>query len=50
MELLQDKYRPIHTIARYLGVSERTVYRYFELFKALGYSVDKNNNKYQLRK
>ena len=51
MELLQDKYRPIHTIARYLGVSERTVYRYFELFKALGYSVDRDiNNKYQLRK
>jgi biotin operon repressor len=51
MELLQDKYRCIHTIARYLGVSQRTVYRYFELFKALGYSIDKDtNNKYQLKK
>jgi predicted DNA-binding transcriptional regulator YafY len=50
MELLQDKYRCITTIARYLGVSHRTVYRYFELFKALGYSIDKDtNNKYQLR-
>lgn len=50
MELLQDKYRCIHTIARYLGVSHRTVYRYFELFKELGYSIDKDtNNKYQLR-
>ena len=50
MELLQDKYRCINTIARYLGVSNSTVYRYFELFKALGYSIDKDtNNKYQLR-
>jgi len=51
MELLQDTARPIYVIARYLGVSHRTVYRYFELFKALGYSIDKDtNNKYQLRK
>jgi predicted DNA-binding transcriptional regulator YafY len=50
MELLQDTSRHICTIARYLGVSDRTVYRYFELFKALGYSIDKDtNNKYQLR-
>jgi predicted DNA-binding transcriptional regulator YafY len=51
MELLQNKSRHIHTIARYLEVSQRTVYRYFELFKALGYSIDKDvNNKYQLKK
>ena len=50
MQMLQDKPRHIHTIARYLGVSHRTVYRYFELFKELGYSIDKDtNNKYQLR-
>jgi DNA-binding IclR family transcriptional regulator len=50
MELLQGTPRQIYTIARYLGVSHRTVYRYFELFKELGYSIDKDtNNKYQLR-
>jgi predicted DNA-binding transcriptional regulator YafY len=48
MELLQDKSRCIHTIARYLNVTERTVYRYFDLFKQLGYTVNKNNNKYKL--
>ncbi len=48
MQMLQDKPRYIHTIARYLNVSERTVYRYFDLFKQLGYTVNKNNNKYKL--
>jgi transcriptional antiterminator len=46
--MLQDKPRYIHTIARYLNVSDRTVYRYFDLFKQLGYTVNKNNNKYKL--
>jgi transcriptional antiterminator len=46
--MLQHKPRYIHTIARYLNVSERTVYRYFDLFKQLGYTVNKNNNKYKL--
>ena len=36
-------------MARYLDVSDRTVYRYFELFKALGYKVNKDSsNKYYL--
>jgi predicted DNA-binding transcriptional regulator YafY len=50
MELLQDTPRQIYTIARYLGVSDRTVYRYFSLYKELGYTVEKDtNNKYKLR-
>jgi DNA-binding IclR family transcriptional regulator len=51
MELLQDTPRHIYTIARYLGVSDRTVYRYFDLFKQLGYTVERDsNNKYKLTK
>jgi DNA-binding IclR family transcriptional regulator len=48
MQMLQDKPRSITTISRYLSVSDRTVYRYFDLFKQLGYTVNKNNNKYKL--
>ena len=48
MQMLQHKPRYIHTIARYLNVSERTVYRYFDLFKQLGYTINKSNNKYKL--
>lgn len=45
MQLLQDKYRNIYTIARYLNVTERTVYRYLKLYSELGYKIikDKNN-------
>jgi DNA-binding IclR family transcriptional regulator len=51
MELLQDTPRQIYTIARYLGVSDRTVYRYFDLFKQLGYTLERDsNNKYKLTK
>jgi len=36
-------------MARYLDVSDRTVYRYFDLFKALGYQINKDShNKYFL--
>jgi len=46
---MQEKSRHIHTMARYLNVSDRTIYRYFDLFKALGYHVNKNShNKYYL--
>ena len=48
MEMLQDKPRSITTISRYLSVSDRTVYRYFDLFKQLGYTLNKSNNKYKL--
>ena len=46
---MQDKSRHIQTMARYLNVSERTVYRYFDLFRALGYQINKDShNKYFL--
>jgi len=48
MQMLQDNPRHIHTIARYLNVTERTVYKYFDLFKQLGYTLNKSNNKYKL--
>ncbi len=51
VELLTDKPRTIITISRYLDVSERTVYRYFDLFKQLGYTIEKQKfNKYLLVK
>ena len=49
IQLMQQKSRQISTIARYLNVSDRTVYRYFNLFRSLGYQVNKNsNNKFYL--
>jgi predicted DNA-binding transcriptional regulator YafY len=48
MQMLQDKPRSITIISRYLSVSDRTVYRYFDLFKQLGYTLNKSNNKYKL--
>jgi DNA-binding IclR family transcriptional regulator len=49
MQLMQEKSRQMSTISRYLNVSNRTVYRYLDLFRALGYQVNKDsNNKYYL--
>ena len=46
---MKEKSRHLQTMARYLDVSDRTVYRYFDLFKALGYQVNKDShNKYYL--
>lgn len=46
---MEEKSRHIQTMARYLDVSNRTVYRYFDLFKALGYQINKDShNKYFL--
>jgi predicted DNA-binding transcriptional regulator YafY len=51
LELLQGKPRHIITLARYLEVTERTVYRYLDLFKKLGYEIQKHKfNKIQLIK
>lgn len=51
VELLTNKPRTIITISRYLDVTERTVYRYFNLFKQLGYTIEKQKfNKYLLVK
>ena len=50
-DLLQERPRTIPTICRYLNVSERTVYRYFDLFKNLGFVVQKDEfNKYQIKR
>jgi len=49
MQLMQERPRQIATIERYLNVSNRTIYRYFSLFKSLGYQVNKDKfNKYYL--
>jgi DNA-binding IclR family transcriptional regulator len=51
MEFLQEKPRNMHTIGRYLNVSNRTVYRYLKLYEALGYLVTKDRfDKIQLVK
>lgn len=51
MEFLQEKPRNMHTIARYLNVNNRTVYRYIKLYEALGYIVTKDKfNKIKLFK
>jgi predicted DNA-binding transcriptional regulator YafY len=42
MEYLQDKPRNMHTMAKYLNVNTRTVYRYLKLYEALGYIVTKD--------
>jgi len=44
MQFLQDKPRHIYTMARYLGVNIRTVYRYLKLFEAVGYEIIKDKN------
>lgn len=51
MELLQSKSRNIHTMARYLDVTERTVYRYLKLYTELGYQIIKDKfNKIKIEK
>jgi len=49
MQMMETKPRGIHTMARYLNISQRSVYRYLHSFKEIGYKVDKNKlNKYRL--
>ena len=48
MQLLQEKARHIHTIEKYLQVSNRTVYRYLKLYENLGYKIIKVNQKIKL--
>jgi len=42
IDLMKEKPRTVMSISRYLNVSERTVYRYFELFRALEYNVNRD--------
>jgi transcriptional antiterminator len=39
---MKEKPRTVMAISRYLNVSERTVYRYFQLFKELEYKVNRD--------
>lgn len=41
--MLQEKPRTVMSMARYLGNSERTVYRYLKLFEKLEYKVKRDN-------
>ena len=50
MQMLQDKPRSITTISRYLSVSDRTVYRYLNLYKSVGFQIVRDDfNKYILQ-
>jgi DNA-binding IclR family transcriptional regulator len=45
IDFLKEKPRYVHTIARYLGISERSAYRYLKMYEQLGYQVEKDINK-----
>jgi len=50
IEFLKIKSRPINSMSRYLGISERSIYRYLKMFEQLGYQVNKDlNNKYFIK-
>lgn len=44
MQFLKVKPRPIHSMARYLGISTRSVYRYLKMYEAIGYDVQRDDN------
>ena len=49
--MLQEKPRTVMGMARYLGTSERTAYRYLKLFEKLEMRVKKDKfNKYFIEK
>lgn len=51
LQLLQEKPRTVMGMARYLGTSERTAYRYLKLFEKLEMQVKKDKfNKYFIEK
>ena len=47
MQFLQVK--PSHSMARYLGISTRSVYRYLKMYEKIGYKLEKINNKYLIK-
>jgi len=50
IEFLKVKSRPVKSMARYLQIGERSVYRYLKMFEELGYKLNKDtNNKYKMR-
>jgi len=44
IQFLHIKPRPIHSMARYLGISTRSVYRYLKMYQTIGYDVQKDDN------
>ena len=44
IQFLQVKPRPIHSMARYLGISTRSVYRYLKMYETIGYDVQRDSN------
>lgn len=51
IDMMQEKPRHIRTIKRYLDISERSVYRYIECFREIGYEVKKDKHfRYSLKK
>jgi DNA-binding IclR family transcriptional regulator len=50
MEFLKQKPRPVQAMVRYLGISERSVYRYLKMYEQLGYQLTKDNHKKYLLK
>jgi biotin operon repressor len=49
MQFLQIKPRPINSMSRYLGISNRSVYRYLKMYEKIGYQLEKINNKYLIK-
>jgi len=50
MEFLKIKARPVSSMSRYLGISERSIYRYLKMYEQLGYQLNKDKyNKYFLK-
>jgi DNA-binding IclR family transcriptional regulator len=45
MEFLKHKPRPVQAMVRYLGISERSVYRYLKMYEQLGYQLTKDKHK-----
>lgn len=51
IQLLEIKPRTVNGMSRYLGISERSVYRYIQLFMKLDMQVKKDKfNKYFIEK
>jgi proteasome accessory factor C len=42
IQLLEVKPRSVNGMSRYLGISERSVYRYLKLFEKLEYNVKRD--------
>jgi predicted DNA-binding transcriptional regulator YafY len=50
MELLKKKPVSMYSMVIYLGISERSVYRYLKMYQELGYELKKNQyGKYFLK-